>query len=648
MEGFHKNMTAFPILFSPFRIGSMEIRNRIVMPAMETHLCDKEGFVTKELISYYRERAKGGVGYITVENTSVDPAGRINDGMMCIHEDRYIQGLTKLVDEVHKVGGKLVIQLNHAGKEALTYFTGQGVVAPSAIPSPLTRTMPLELSTKGVGDIIERFAQAAQRVLKSGADGLEIHMAHGYLVNQFLSPESNIRTDIYGGDTGGRARFAREIVEAIRARIPRDYPLICRISADEYTEKGLKLEEGKVIARILEAAGASAIHVSACNSTSAFYNIPCYYLEEGCFIHLAAGVKSVVKVPVITVGRVLRPAMAEKILQEGKADLVSMGRALIADPDLPRKAGEGRLEDIRPCISCNRCIESVAEGKLICTVNPHIGKEWEREEMPRPRPKRVLVVGGGPAGLSAAATAGELGHKVWLWEKDTDLGGKYRYASMAPRKEDMKKFLEYLIRQAKKYAVKIECDKEATVDAIRQFAPDAVILAYGSKDEFLDIPGAMNNNLFEIKEAFSKATKLGEKVAIIGGGPEGCELGDFLLSKGKKVTIIEMRRMLGIGLVAHPRFHISVRLKNGGAQILTNTKVVEVGHGYVVVNRRGENSQRLEGFDCIVVSCLHKPNESLVGPIKDVAKEVYLAGDAREGRTALEAVSDGAEIALKL
>ena len=641
-------MESFPRLFSPFRIGSMEIKNRIVLPAMETHLCDKDGFVTDEVISYYRERAKGGAGYGTVENISVDPEGRINDGMMCIHDDKYVDGLKRLADEVHKVGGKVVIQLNHAGKEALKFCTGVDPVAPSPIPSPLTRTMPRELSAAEIGEIIKRFADGAERVVRAGADGVEIHMAHGYLVNQFFSPETNKRLDDYGGNTDRRSRFAREIVEAIRDGVPDGFPVICRISADEYTDEGLKLEESKVIAKILERAGASALHVSACNSSSAVYNIPCYYLEEGCFVHLAAGIKSVVGVPIITVGRILGPEMAEKALKEGKADLVSMGRALIADPHLPVKAKDGRLDEIRPCISCNRCIESIIERKLICTVNPFIGKEWEIEKMPQTKPRRVLVVGGGPAGLSAAATAGERGHKVWLWEKGADLGGRYRYATMAPKKENMGKFLDYLVRHAKKYTEDIQCNKEATAAAIKKFAPDVVILACGAKDEFVNIPGTTGNNLFDVKDAFNRPDALGENVAIVGGGPEGCELGDFLLTRGKKVTVIEMRRMLGIGLVAHPRFHVSERLKKGGANILMSAKVVEVGPGFLVINKRSEGNERLDGFDGIVMASLHKPNKDLAEALDGIVKEQYVVGDAREGRTALEAVAEGAEAALKL
>ncbi len=645
-------MESFPTLFSPFRIGSMEITSRIVLPAMETHLCDADGFVTDELVSYYRARAKGGAGYVTVENTCVDPVGRINDGMMCIHDDKYIDGLRRLVDEVHGVGGKIVIQLSHAGKEALKFHTGVDPVAPSPIPSPLTRTMPRELAIEEIPEIVRKFASGADRVFRAGADGIEVHMAHGYLVNQFFSPETNKREDDYGGDTEERSRFAREIVESIRATLkgkaPDDYPVICRISADEYTDEGLKLEESKAIAQILERAGASALHVSACNSASAVYNIPCYYLEEGCFIHLAAGIKSVVNIPVITVGRILKAEMAEQALAGGKADLVSLGRTLIADPEFPRKVREGRLDDVRPCISCNRCIESIIEQRLMCTVNPYIGKEWELEKSPRPRPKRVLVVGGGPGGLSAAAVAGERGHEVWLWEKDSDLGGRYRYATIAPRKDNMARFLEYLIRCADKSAKEIQTGKEATADAVKELSPDAVILACGAKDEFPDIPGISDNNLFDVKKAFSQPDTLGENVAIVGGGPEGCELGDFLLTRGKKVTLIEMRRMLGIGLVAHPRFHVSARLKKGGASILLSSKVVEVGPGSLVISKRREGDKKLDGFDSIVMASIHKPNNDLADALNGVIKELYVVGDAREGRTALEAVAEGTEAALKL
>ncbi|HHT9127125.1 MAG TPA: FAD-dependent oxidoreductase [Candidatus Brocadiia bacterium] len=655
-------MTQFQKLFSPFKIGSMELKNRIVMPAMETHLCDKEGFVTDELISYYRARAKGGVGYITIENTAVDLAGKINDGMLCIFDDKYIPGLKRLVDAIHDCGGKfatanlpkarVVIQLSHAGKEALSRFTGQQAVAPSAIPSPITRQMPRELRVEEIPEIVKKFADGAKRVLTAGADGVEIHMAHGYLVNQFLSPETNLRNDAYGGDTQRRTRFAREIVECIRERVPQDYPVICRISVDEYTETGLRLEESKEIAKILEKAGASAIHASACNSTSAFYNIPCYYLEEGCFVSLAEGIKSAVNVPVIAVGRIMSPELAEDILQENKADLVTMGRALIADSELPNKVKENRLDDIKPCGSCNRCIESIIQDRLICTINPDIGRESELEaldsQLSTLNSKKVLVIGGGPAGLSAAAKAAQRGHEVTLWERESELGGTYRYAAMAPKKEPMRKQLDYLISQVEKSGVSIECGKEATLESVKGLVPDAVIVATGSKETFLNIPGVENNSLLGVRQAFLRSDEMGQNVAIIGGGPEGCELADFLASIGKNVTIIEMKRMLGMGLVGHPRYHVGERLKKAGVKIHLSAKVVEVGKDSVVVSRRQQDNETLNGFDSIVMASEHKSDNALVEPLKEIVKDVYVVGDALEPRTALEAIAEGTKAGLEL
>src|SRR3990170_461726 len=592
-------MTSFTKLFSPFKIGSLDIRNRMVMSPMETHLCDKEGYVTDEIIAYYKERALGGVGYITVENTAVDPVGRINDGMLCIHDDKFIPGFKKLTDCIHASGGKIVLQLSHAGKEALPYFTGTKTVSASAIPSPLTKEMPTELSVEEIRATVNKFAEGANRVIKAGFDGVEIHMAHGYLVNQFFSPESNVRTDDYGGDTARRSRFAREIVEGIRKLAPQEYPVICRISADEYTDTGIKLEESKEIARILEKAGASAIHVSACNYASAFFNIPCYYLGEGCFIHLAEGIKSVVKIPVLTVGRIINPAMAENALQENKADLIGLGRTLIADPHFPNKIKEGRLNDIRTCLSCNRCIESISDKKLVCTVNPYIGKEGVSQLQKTLKPRKILVIGGGPAGLAATHVLSSRGHNVTLWEKDSQLGGSFRFASMAPMKEPMKKFLDYQINQVKKTNGSVQLNKEATVSSVKALSPNVVILAHGAKHVPVEIKGGQHDGVLNVKRAFMNIDSIGNNIAIVGGGAEGCELADFLAMRGKKVTLIEMRRVMGLELVAHPRYHVCERLKKMGARLYVNAKVTEIGRDYIIISRRREADQKLEGFDNI-------------------------------------------------
>lgn len=641
-------MSHFPKLFSPFKIGSMELKNRIVMPAMETHLCDKDGFVTDEIISYYCARIKGGVGYVTIENTGVDPAGRLNDGMLCIHNDDFIAGFKRLADEIHKLDGKIVVQLSHGGREALTYYTSLEPIAPSAIASPLTRQMPRELTIEEIPEIVKKFADGAKRVLDAGVDGIEVHMAHGYLVNQFLSPEANTRTDDYGGNTEKRTRFAVEIVKAIREKIPADFPLICRISADEYTETGIKLDESKIQAKMLEEAGASALHVSACNSSSPFYNIPTYYLDEGCFTHLAEGIKSVVNIPIITVGRILGPDYAEKILEKGKADLVAFGRVLIGEPDMPEKARTGHADEIRPCLSCNKCINSIMDRMLICTVNPNIGKEIKIANMPKATPKKVLIIGGGPAGLSAADIAAKRGHKVTLWEKESELGGNFRFATMPPFKDPMRNMLQYLKNRVNDNGIGVQTGKEATIDAVKEFNPDAVIVAVGSKEVFFDLPGLKDAGVLDVKEAFLQVENLKKNIFIIGAGPEGCELADFLSSAGKNITLLEMKRIMGMGLVAHPRYHVIERLKKANVKMIISTKVIEIGKGYLVVKKRKGEPEKLEGFDHIVMSTINQPNKELAEALNDIVKEIYIVGDAIAGRTALEAIAEGTEAALKL
>ncbi|MGR3318623.1 MAG: oxidoreductase [Candidatus Anammoxibacter sp.] len=641
-------MVHFPKLFSPFKIGTMELKNRIVMPAMETHLCDKDGFVTDEVISYYCERIKGGVGYVTIENTAVDPAGRLNDGMLNIYEDRFTAGFKKLADEIHKLGGKIVVQLSHGGKEAIKYYTDLESVSPSEIPSPLNRQMPRELTTEEIPGLVTKFAEAAQRVVDSGADGVEIHMAHGYLVNQFLSPETNKRSDKYGGNTANRTRFAIDIVKVIRKNAPQDYPIICRISADEYTDTGIKLEESKIQAKMLEESGANAIHVSACNSSSPFYNIPTYYLEEGCFTHLAEAIKSVVDVPIITVGRILGPEFAEKILEQGKADLIAFGRVLIGEPYMPEKAKNGQLEDIRPCISCNKCINSIMDRMLICTVNPNIGKEIAIEKLPKATPKKLLVIGGGPAGMSAAETAARRGHNVTLWEKESELGGNFRFSTLPPFKEPMRNLLKHLINQVNNNGVSIQLEKSATRESVKEFAPDAVIAAVGSKEVQLKLPGIEDANVMDIKEAFLNVNSMGKNIVIIGAGPEGCELADFLSSAGKSITLLEMKRVIGMGLVAHPRYHIVERLKKANVKMIISSKVVELGKGYLILKKRKGDNQKIEGFDHIVMSTLNQPNKELADSLQDFVKEVHTVGDAISGRTALEAIAEGTEVALNL
>jgi len=389
-------------LFSPISIGSLRIENRIVMPPMATNYSSTEGYVTDKQIDYYVERAKGGVGYITVEHTGILEQGKASPKMLLINSDTHASHFKKLVDAIHDAGGKVFIQINHAGRQTMPSVTGSPIVGPSPIshlPDPPEEMIPRELTVAEIESLIQAYTDAAKRVKEIGADGVEIHMAHGYLLCAFLSPFSNKRTDEYGGNIQGRAKFAVEVLKSVRKQVGDDFPISCRLSGDEYVEGGLEIEQTRQIAKILESEGADVLHISAANAASVYMNHPPYYLEEGVFVHLAQAVKSVVNIPVIAVGRIRNPKMANQIIQDGKADLISMGRALIADPHLPSKAREERYEEIIPCISCNKCIQTLRKDSVRCSVNPEAGNEARFRFQKTAQPKKVWIVGGGPAGL---------------------------------------------------------------------------------------------------------------------------------------------------------------------------------------------------------------------------------------------------------
>ena len=637
-------MIEFQKLFTPIQLGTLKLKNRFVLPAMETHMADSHGYVTDQVISYYQERAKGGVGLIIIENTAVHPEGRVNQGMLCLHDDSYIPKFRQLVSGIHQEGAKVCLQLSHAGRQTLREFINAQPVAPSPIPCPSLKEVPRELTVAEINNIVRSFAEAAQRGVEAGVDAIELHMAHGYLLCQFLSPYSNIRTDQYGGSTEKRARIAAEIIREVKGKVGDHIPIVCRISADEYVEGGLDLEESKKIAKILVDAGAGALNVSACNYESAHLNMPSYYLQEGCFIHLAQGIKKVVSVPVMAVGRIRKPEMAETILQEGKADLICMGRALIADPYLPLKTSQKRIEEIRPCISCNRCIESIFYGRMICVVNPNLGQEGKKDTT-HTHSERVLIIGGGPAGIQAAIELSKRGKEVTLIEREEILGGQLKIACLAPGKHPLREFLEYLLKEVRKSTVSIRLKDEVTPKFLAGFKPDRIVVATGAHHILPEIKGVENGNCLTVDQAFLNPEKIGKRVVIIGGGPEGAELADFLAQKGKKVILIEMKRLIGYGLPPSVRVHLSHRLmENPDIDVLLRAKVVEVGRGFVVIEQKRE-LHTFDDYDTLVVAT-HKVSNNLHESkvLEKVGKKVVYIGDAKEPRGIKEAIQEGFSI----
>jgi len=617
------------------------------MPPMATNFAGEDGSVNERHIAYYVRRARGGVGYITFEHTGVLKQGRAFPNMALIDSDQHIPPFKKLVEAVHKEGGKIVIQINHAGRQTSASITGSPIVAPSAIPCPVRKEMPKELSYEEIQKIIEAFGAAALRVKEAGADGVEIHMAHGYLINQFLSPFSNKREDEYGGDADRRMRMGHEVLRAVRNKVGADFPVLCRLSADEYVDGGLKIEDSKEIAKALERNGADALHVSACVAASGYLNHPPYYAEEGVFVHLAQGIKSVVSIPVITVGRIRTPELANRILEEQKADLISMGRALIADPELPTKALQGRMEEILPCISCNRCIQSIRKGALACAVNPETGREGIFKLKKTDRPKKIWIIGGGPAGMKTAEIAALRGHQVTLYEQQERLGGRFLLAAIPPQKQVLKEFIEYLSRQLQKLPVKIVLGKPFNSTLLEKGKPDAVIIATGAKPYFPPIDGIKDSKAISVEEALSDPMRLAKKVLVIGGGGIGAEVADHLSEKGKEVTLIEMREGIALDLVGHLQHFLNKRLREKGVRILTSTKAIRFEkEGVWVEDPQG--TKRLEGFDSIVIALGSTPNDELVESLKGKVSEVYVVGDASKPREVMEALVEGEEVALKI
>jgi NADPH-dependent 2,4-dienoyl-CoA reductase/sulfur reductase-like enzyme len=446
-----------------------------------------------------------------------------------------------------------------------------------------------------------------------------------------MSPYTNKREDEYGGDFEGRMKFPVGIIEGVRMVVGPDFPIIFRMSADEYVEGGLTLEDNKLIARRLEAAGVDAINVSA-----GIYESPPWYsrifptagMPMGCNVPLAQEIKKVVKIPIIVAGKLGDPVLAEKVLKEGKADLIAMGRPLLADPELPKKAYEGRLEDIRPCIYCNEaCIGNISRfWRISCVVNPALGREREYAIEPAKRKKRVLVVGGGPAGMEASRVASLRGHKVTLYEKAKILGGQLRAASAPQSKKPIGDLAEYLENQIGKLGVKVELGVKATPALIKRLKPDAVILATGAIPVLPNIPGAQANKVATAVDILLGRKKAGEKVAIIGGGEVGGELAWFLAEKGKKVTIIEMLGGVAMDMNMFSRFYLMDKLAELGVDMLLNTTAQEItDKGVVAVDMEG-NKQVIEA-DTVILATGFRPDNELEDKLKGAISEVYTIGD---------------------
>ncbi len=629
-------------LFSPMRIGKMEVSNRLVVPAMVMNFCNNDGTATEKYIAYHEAKAKGGWGLIITEDYAVDPRGKGFAGIPGLWNDDQIEGHSKLPERVHKYGSKIVAQIYHAGRQTNHFVIGAQPVAPSAIPCPANQEIPHELTKDEIRNIVEEFGDCALRAKKAGFDGVEVHGAHGYLIAQFMSPYSNKRTDEYGGSLLNRMRFPLEIISNIRAKAGNDFPILFRISGDEFVPGGRTIEDTKAIAVLLEQAGVNAIHVSAGVYGSMQFIIPPAAVRHGWIADFAAEVKKVVSIPVITVGRINDPMMAETIIASGKADFVAIGRGSLADPELPNKAAAGKFDEINYCIGCLQgCVGNLFRGNPGgCLVNPVTGRESEFILKPVDKKKKVFVAGGGPAGMEAARVAAQRGHEVHLYEKSDRLGGQYLIGAIPPNKGEVDMFLAWQQNQLKKYNVNVHFNTELTVQIVEKGAPDAVIVATGGEPIVPDIPGKDKPNVVDANDVLLGNVNVGHRVIVIGGGMVGSETADHLANHGKEVTIVEMLPEIAKDEEAAVRYFLMKDLQDNGVKIYVNATVKKILDDGVISEIDGAEI-KIGPADTIVMAIGAKSVNSLTKQLEGKVPQVLTVGDALKVRKALEAVEEG-------
>ncbi|UCG82506.1 MAG: FAD-dependent oxidoreductase [Dehalococcoidia bacterium] len=628
-------------LFEPGKIGKLCVKNRIVMAAMNIAgggLLEPDGRLSQQGIDYYVTRAKGGAGLIITSTATVNRDAELSLSnvfpyTMMVDKSMYMARLSILADAVHDYGARLAVSISAMGPRG---------GAPSALPSVIDpRFKTRELTLEEIEGIVRAFGIAAAMLRGAGVDAVELNGHLGItLLDQFMTARSNVRTDKYGGNLEGRLRFAMEVTEAVKKGAGSDFPIIYKYGLKHYLDGGREIEEGLEIARRLEAAGADAITADAgCWETTYIVHAPTTQ-PPGLNVDMAVMAKKAVTIPVMAVGKLGYPELAESVLQQGKADFIMMGRPLLADPEWPHKVREGRLDDIRPCLGCLEGCMGRGGKYLSCTVNPTVGIESELTIEPAEIKKTVLVVGGGPGGMEAARVAALRGHRVTLWEKDDALGGNLIPASVPGFKQDYARLIDYLSIQIEQLGVAVELGREATVELIQKMAPDIVFLATGSTPIIPEIPGIEKEKVGSATDVLLGKKEVGESVVVLGGGLVGCETALYLAQQGKKVTIVEILGSLARDMFAINRMHLMKLLIDSGVRILMETTVSEItDDGVVIIDKDGKNN-KLES-DSVVLALGLKPNRDLADALGDTVSETRIIGDCVEPRKVMDAVWEG-------
>lgn len=631
-------------LFTPFQIKNLTLKNRIVLPPLASFLIEKGGGITDRAVEHYRRRAAGGPAMVIMEACAVSPEGVVSENQARIDSDRLIEGLARIAAAIRAEGAVPAIQIHHAGRQTSAKVIKRLPMAPSPLPCPAIRGDVAPLTVEQIRELVNKFADAAVRSREAGFELLEIHGAHGYLINQFLSRYSNIREDGYGGDITGRTRFALDIIAEIRNRLGSSFPISFKISAQEFVPDGLTVEESIDILKLLVTAGIDAVQVSAGNDSTPEWICQPMFMQKACLVESAAAIKKALKIPVMAVGRINDPWTADNIIAKGMADLVCIGRGLMADPEMPIKAQEGRFDEIRTCIACNTCMQSIyRKGRLECLVNPALGREQEMQIVPTTQPKKVMVVGGGPGGLNAAWVAAKRGHEVHLYEKQSYLGGQLVPGSITAYKREMQSLINFQKRQVELNGVICHMGQEVTAETVQKENPDVVILATGSRPVLPPVEGIDEALVVTFDVVLNGNVQENKPTVIIGGGSTGCEVAYHLSEMGSPVTIVELMPKIGGDIEAVTKKLLLRKLKENNVRILTEHRLLRVGKNSLVV-AGPDGIETIIEAQRVVIAIGIRQDDTIHQQIKSLGYETHVIGDCLEPRTAKSAIYEGAKL----
>lgn len=637
----------FKKLCETITINGMELRNRTALAPMSTGYTEGDDKMTQRLIDYYTRRAEGHTGLIISGVAPVDMGGKPIAFMNSIWDDSFIPGWKKLADSIHAAGSKLAVQIMFGGLEGFPIMSkAQQLSADGGIWTlikelfgshpDLDKSMfyTRKISIKELHDIAQKFADAAVRAQKAGADAVEIQGSQGFLIQQMMSSHFNHRTDEYGGSLENRMKFPLEVIEKVRKAVGKDYPILFRMVASDCIEGGTVIEEAKEMAQMIEKAGVDALHVTTGHGlTGEGMNavMPIAEIGPTPIVDLIAEIKKVVSVPVIGVQSIRTPEQAEELIASGKMDMVALGRGLISDPDWPLKAEEGRSEDIRQCIGCNQgCVDNLFTAFFVdCLQNPETGRERKYKLEPVDDPKKVLVIGGGVAGLETALVAAQRGHKVTLCEKDSAFGGQWNLAAIPPGKDQFNAAVNWRVHELRKLDnVRLELNKTVTPAYVKELDPDIAVVATGSVPIVPPIQGTDKENVFTVAATLTGKADIGKNVAVIGGGACGVETAHYLLNRGKKVTIVEMLPQIARDEKFARKVFILESLAMKGAKIAVSSPVKKITWDNELIISKNGTDESLGKFDSFVLALGVKTENSLTKYLEGMVPAVYEVGDA--------------------